>query len=974
MHVHKYVALFLFSAALLWGASPLVASATPSIISQNTSVLQPYTSRVTGNIVVNDPRFFVATGTISSIAFPAAVFRTALIGTETFQIKLVNYYFSQILDCKTPVKTMDEWGITHIPRDPYAPMVTFGPFTGTQCKINSAASSGPNSIMTWPFRDGMFEGTDYPGAMGNWPFYNFTVYGTDIPPPPPPDPCATPGACASNVLFLPGIEASRLYRPDGQGGEKKLWEPGGDADAIQLAMTASGSSARGDIYTRDVIDNAYLPIKGDVYKSFLEQLAAMKAGNTIADYTAVPYDWRLSFNDILTRGKQTGSTISYLDATSTPYIIQELKRLAATSKTKKVTIVAHSNGGLLAKALTDTLGAEASHLIDKLIFVSVPQAGTPQAIGAILHGYDQALPVKPLSLFGMTETAARELARNMPSVYNLLPSASYFTYVDDPVITVSADPLLAPWRAAYGDTIHSSERLRNFLVDESRAALPASDPLTAPIVGNRTLLDASEALHTMLDTWAPPAGIALTEIAGWGEETLKTIAYYQGTKSTCTAFKADSTCAAMISTPALQYSPKTVLDGDGTVVVPSALWAPSSTGVQKYWVDLKSYGEDNFFTNINRKHADILEIPQLRTFIQNIITNANTGPLPQFVSTSTPVNTDESGILLKFTLHSPLTLNLYDDLGNHTGFSTTTNSLEENIPGSRYLSFGEVQYISVPSSANLHLVMDGYADGSFTFDMEEVRGEAVIATTTFSGIPSFTDTKVMMDIPENAGIEGASDLRIDVQGDGTVDVELEPKLGGVVVLPMPLTVIAEDKTITLGDQLPSLTAHISDALDNAVADSDITGAPDCATTATATSPAGKYPITCSLGTLSSEKYEFTTFVPGTLTIQYRWDGFLQPIKDTAHQVGQSTSIFKSGSTVPVKFQLKNINGTPVQAATAPIWLAPQAGMSDGVYKWDNAAQQYVYNWSTKGLLAGYWYRIFAQLDDGNIYYATVGLK
>jgi pimeloyl-ACP methyl ester carboxylesterase len=38
-------------------------------------------------------------------------------------------------------------------------------------------------------------------------------------------------------------------------------------------------------------------------------------------------------------------------ATSTPYIIQELRRLAATSKTGKVTIIAHSNGGLLAKAL-----------------------------------------------------------------------------------------------------------------------------------------------------------------------------------------------------------------------------------------------------------------------------------------------------------------------------------------------------------------------------------------------------------------------------------------------------------------------------------------------------------------------------------------------------------------------------------------------------------------------------------------------
>ena len=78
--------------------------------------------------------------------------------------------------------------------------------------------------------------------------------------------------------------------------------------------------------------------------------------------------------------------------------------------------------------------------------------------------------------------------------------------------------------------------------------------------------------------------------------------------------------------------------------------------------------------------------------------------------------------------------------------------------------------------------------------------------------------------------------------------------------------------------------------------------------------------------------------------------------------------------MPVKFQLKDINGTPVQATTAPVWLAPQAGMSDGVYKWDSAAQQYVYNWNTKGFAVGSWYKISAQLDDGNTYHVTIGLR
>ena len=64
---------------------------------------------------------------------------------------------------------------------------------------------------------------------------------------------------------------------------------------------------------------------------------------------------------------------------------------------------------------------------------------------------------------------------------------------------------------------------------------------------------------------------------------------------------------------------------------------------------------------------------------------------------------------------------------------------------------------------------------------------------------------------------------------------------------------------------------------------------------------------------------------GTYKVVYKFDGFLQPINDTAHQVGTSTSVFKAGSTIPVKFQLKNAAGTAVQSAAAPVWLTPVKG-------------------------------------------------
>ena len=99
-------------------------------------------------------------------------------------------------------------------------------------------------------------------------------------------------------------------------------------------------------------------------------------------------------------------------------------------------------------------------------------------------------------------------------------------------------------------------------------------------------------------------------------------------------------------------------------------------------------------------------------------------------------------------------------------------------------------------------------------------------------------------------------------------------------------------------------------------------------------------------------------------------------------------MFKAGSTVPAKFQLKDAAGNVVQSATLPIWLTPQRGgamsapvsesvyadtpTSGGAFAWDGS--QYQYNWSTKGLAAGYWYKVQAQLSDGQVVSVVIGLR
>jgi len=153
-----------------------------------------------------------------------------------------------------------------------------------------------------------------------------------------------------------------------------------------------------------------------------------------------------------------------------------------------------------------------------------------------------------------------------------------------------------------------------------------------------------------------------------------------------------------------------------------------------------------------------------------------------------------------------------------------------------------------------------------------------------------------------------------------------------------------------------------------------------------TSTVGSHTVSCS----ATDKAGNTKTGSISYGVNYKFDGFFQPINDTAHQIGLATSIFKGGSTVPVKFQLKDAAGNLVQMASAPEWIGYIKGGSltaavdenlytdpatgGSTYRWDTSGQQYIYNWSTKGVTAGYYYKIGVKLDDGSIYYVNLGLK
>jgi hypothetical protein len=118
----------------------------------------------------------------------------------------------------------------------------------------------------------------------------------------------------------------------------------------------------------------------------------------------------------------------------------------------------------------------------------------------------------------------------------------------------------------------------------------------------------------------------------------------------------------------------------------------------------------------------------------------------------------------------------------------------------------------------------------------------------------------------------------------------------------------------------------------------------------------------------------------TVIVTCDWSGFLPPINS------DNSSVFKLGSTIPVKFQLTGASaGISNAAATfsfrrigdlnAPVneTVSTDSPSSGSSFRYDATAGQYIYNWSTKGLTAGV-YELQVNLGDGVMRSVRVGLK
>jgi hypothetical protein len=570
--------------------------------------------------------------------------------------------------------------------------------------------------------------------------------------------------CCSNVLFLPGLEASRLYEQKtilGIPTEDQLWEPNVNSDVEALYLNPDGTSIGQGIYTKEIIKETNSPVYTgpfgqNIYKSFSEMMDSLAASGTIATWEAFPYDWRMSPEDIVSVPTKRENDQEFS-------LIGTLQSLVESSKSGSVTIVAHSNGGLVTKALLkklqeDKLAGRNTLIdhIDTVILVAVPQLGTPTALPALLHGYDQDLGLGLL----MTHSTARELGRNMQSGYSLLPSEEYFNRVSTPVISFVPnifDPYTTNDIALYGENISTYSSQESFVTGEDGRDNPNFLDTLKPINITQSLLNRAENLHESIDTMELPEHIRVIQIAGWGISTISGFKY--SAKKPC-SYPTDNGCTGQYI---LDQEPIFTVDGDETVVTPSALAMEG----EKYWVNLKNH---NTVFKINREHKDIFEVSELDNFLKQIIIN-NEIVFDSIITNTQPVNVENH---LQLSVHSPVTLDGYDIEENHTGKICPQDSgvcyVEENIPNSSYLEFGEGKYLNLPEEKLDNIKLVGTDIGTFTFESIKVEPNGQVTTSSFVDLPVTTQTQGEITL----NTSNTPQLALDVTGDGIVDFDLSP--------------------------------------------------------------------------------------------------------------------------------------------------------------------------------------------------------
>jgi hypothetical protein len=544
------------------------------------------------------------------------------------------------------------------------------------------------------------------------------------------------------IIIVPGITGSVL---DKQYGDKsEIWPA-----IASLALSPTDSFLNDlELQSDGSVDPARPMGIGDIIRSapgtdvFDGLIAALlQSGYREGiDLFVMPYDWRLSNS---TNQALLGSTIA--------------NALQTSGKTK-VTIIAHSMGGLLVK---DYLAKNTAAPIDHLFFIASPNLGAPKAFKALMYGDDMGFnfSVTPsINIHVLNPDRIKVITQNMPSVYELLPSKKYIDAIGSYV--------------AQG-TFLDSDQTMSLLKNSGR---------------NASLFPVAETLHDDTDNLDLSKDSTYNFIGCGATKTIGKIFLTKKEVLTATGMQ-------LTDSYRLQY-----VAGDGTVPRDSAKDITGAT---------------NYFTNAG-SHGTLPSTGPVKTAIVDILQGIT--PDTSGTSLTSSPACALSGDVVE--VHSPVTLDIYDDQGNHTG-PTADGDIEFGIPNVDYETIGDDKFAFLPTGPTYTIVNHALAGGSYDmYISHSADDDTVTHESYFHNIPlASADTVGMVTIKPG---DTNYSISLDSDGDGATDATITPSSNLTTAQAADITPPVTKGTYSNGSVALSATDDNSGVLDTQYSMDDIT--------------------------------------------------------------------------------------------------------------------------------------------------------
>ena len=391
------------------------------------------------------------------------------------------------------------------------------------------------------------------------------------------------------------------------------------------------------------------------------------------DLFTFPYDWRYGVS-----GKYPSAGSGQVQKTNSDLLGEKISEILAQTGSDKVDVVAHSMGGLVVKKYV--VDHVADNHIGKAVFVGVPNTGAPKAVKVLLQGDNFGIP-------WLADSEIKKIGVNMPTSYDLLPSAQFYNTAGSFVSLV--------------DYTSGSPVEKDLNYGEFKSYLTGDNGLNAQALSNAESLHSASFDNFDLRT----AGINLYAIDGCKTATL------------------DNFVEMKTSNPlggtSKSYARVDVKAGDGTVPLESATNLPIDSA--------------NKFYFLPAKHSTMMTADGSRQEIVNLISgsslNLGNNLITQDIS---KCNLNGKAI----SVFSPVNIFVTDQFGNRLGLADDGSIINE-IPGADFEIWGEHKFVYLPTDGGQAYTtnLTGTGSGTYTIKSQSIVEGNITLTEAFNNLP-----------------------------------------------------------------------------------------------------------------------------------------------------------------------------------------------------------------------------------------------